>query len=1016
MIRTTGKMRMPRPLVLAPMAGGPSTVELCAAVCNAGALGFLASAYLTVDALVERLRITEAMTQADFGVNILVPESRQDLGDRDAYNRYRAKLADGALPGGRDLPRYVSAGDDDYPAKVDAAIGSAARYVSFTFGIPDRRVVERLHGVGKSVVLYATSARGIEELLAAGADVVGVQGPKAGGHRATLAGIEREDVAESLLALVGGALAQTDKPIIAAGGVGTPGDLLELLRAGADAVQVGTLFLTANEAGTRSTHRRALLELKDRETLLTRAFSGRCARTISNHFARSYNDSAPALYPEVHFLTAPIREHADKVGDPEHLNLWAGTGFRHCQTTSAERLVTELTPYSRGWGTEWTQRADDHDVGRLAVVGGGPRGLAVIERVASQLTDNRDTRLLIDWYDDTAVASGRVWSPYQSASLLMNTVASQLSAFPDSSSGFGDKYIPGPTFFEWLESPESTIWLERDPVLLAKRRSMTGNSYAPRPLYGTYLCWAAHFIETQAPESVAITYRRERVTRIETIYDSDRELRALTTDAGTNAAYDAVVLAVGHLPSAASPAQMRLQAKAHKTGAVYVPPSDASVRQGAQLRRCATVILRGLGLTFFDYLELLTSGRGGVYALGADGRLTYQPSGREPLIYGCSRHGVPYHARGRNEKEPSERWRPRFLTPEYIADLRRRRADGTSITFARHVWPMITREVELAFALSQLQGSADENERALVVALAADDPTRLRDLRKSLDIEPAAGFSWHEVIAPKIAIDGIATLAEYQVKVLAHLETDILRASGGNKSDPFKAALDVLRDIRNEVRLAVQNGLIDDWSFSCELTSFYTPFNSFVSIGPPTYRVEQLCAAIRAGTVQILPPDPFIVAADDAPAFHVIGKYLSREHLRADALVEARQPVTDVLTTTDQLVRDLIDTRSYAVHRFDDTAMPSGAALVDRGTFALTKWAGEADNRVYLYGIQIEGMHWGTAATIRPYVNSVIFQEADQIASQVIQRARRPKPSVVGANVREHGQAGRGNENAEWRK
>ena len=132
-------------------------------------------------------------------------------------------------------------------------------------------------------------------------------------------------------------------PIIAAGGVGGRSDVRALLAAGADAVQVGTLLLTADEAGTRRPHREALLA-RDRDTVLTRCFSGRLARALVNDFTLRYTDVAPAAYPHVHYLTSPIRAAAADVGDPEGLNLWAGVGHRSCRAASAAEILEDLAP------------------------------------------------------------------------------------------------------------------------------------------------------------------------------------------------------------------------------------------------------------------------------------------------------------------------------------------------------------------------------------------------------------------------------------------------------------------------------------------------------------------------------------------------------------------------------------------------------------------------------------------------------------------------------------------------
>ena len=114
------------------------------------------------------------------------------------------------------------------------------------------------------------------------------------------------------------------------------------LAAGAVAAQVGTAFLLADEAGTNVAYRRALAE--DRPTALTRAFTGRRARGLVNEFMREHDAHAPHGYPQVHYLTAPLRAAARAAGDAERFNLWAGTGYRDAVAAHAAEIVARLTP------------------------------------------------------------------------------------------------------------------------------------------------------------------------------------------------------------------------------------------------------------------------------------------------------------------------------------------------------------------------------------------------------------------------------------------------------------------------------------------------------------------------------------------------------------------------------------------------------------------------------------------------------------------------------------------------
>jgi nitronate monooxygenase len=322
------------PIIAAPMAGGPTTPELTAAVCEAGGMGLLAAGYRTADQLAEQIARTRSLTGRPFGVNLFVPGPVQVTDD--AVEAYRASLAGYGI----DLP-VAHEDDDGWDAKLALLERDPVAVVTFTFGLPSAEEVRRLHAAGSSLVATVTSAAEARSAEAVGVDALCVQGPEAGGHRGTHR-IEDEPGVVPLPELLAGIGSRL--PIVAAGGVGGPADVARLLAAGAVAVQVGTLFLRAPEAGTSQTYRDALVDDRFRETVVTRAFTGRPARGLRNAFINAHGEFAPAAYPQVHQLTRPLRAAAAERGDAELLNLWAGTGYRGLTDRPAAEIVRELSP------------------------------------------------------------------------------------------------------------------------------------------------------------------------------------------------------------------------------------------------------------------------------------------------------------------------------------------------------------------------------------------------------------------------------------------------------------------------------------------------------------------------------------------------------------------------------------------------------------------------------------------------------------------------------------------------
>ena len=324
--------RLAVPIVLAPLAGGPSTPELTAAVSNAGGFGFLAAGYLAAPALAERLERTRTLTDAPIGVNLFIPGTPAP---QQAVDAYAARLADDARHAGVELGS-ARFDDDDWAAKLELLIATPVAVVLSTFGCPEPEVIDRLHDAGSEV--WVTVTRPDEARLAvdAGADALVVQGAEAGGHRASFRDDPAEDVTGGigLLSLLQLVRAQADIPLVATGGIATGAAIAAVLAAGAAAAQLGTAF-----------HRQALAD--HAPTAMTRAFTGRLARGIRNRFLDRYSADAPVAYPELHHLTAPLRQAGRAAGDPGLVNLWAGQTYELGRQLPAGQLVRALAEEAR---------------------------------------------------------------------------------------------------------------------------------------------------------------------------------------------------------------------------------------------------------------------------------------------------------------------------------------------------------------------------------------------------------------------------------------------------------------------------------------------------------------------------------------------------------------------------------------------------------------------------------------------------------------------------------------------
>lgn len=321
------------------MAGGPSTVDLVVATAGAGALAFLAGGYKTAAGLADDMAAVRAAGVGAFGVNLFVPGA--PTADPAGLAAYLAQLEADAAPLGAVLGE-ASWDDDDFDGKVEVVLAVAPAAVSFTFGIPSVDVVRSLQAAGSAVLLTVTTPEEATAALAVRPDALCLQGAEAGAHRGSLVNEDRPDEDRPVRALLASVRRRTLVPLVAAGGVGGPEDVVDLLARGADMVQAGTAFLRCPESGAPAALKEALGSSElFRVTAVTRAFSGRRARALVNAMVVEH-PRAPAAYPEINNASRPLRAAAARAGDPQHMSLYAGTAFGRADVRPAADVVANL--------------------------------------------------------------------------------------------------------------------------------------------------------------------------------------------------------------------------------------------------------------------------------------------------------------------------------------------------------------------------------------------------------------------------------------------------------------------------------------------------------------------------------------------------------------------------------------------------------------------------------------------------------------------------------------------------
>ncbi|MGW1605954.1 FAD/NAD(P)-binding protein, partial [Streptomyces eurythermus] len=519
---------------------------------------------------------------------------------------------------------------------------------------------------------------------------------------------------------------------------------------------------------------------------------------------------------------------------------------------------------------------------QLVIVGAGPRGTGVLERLAANAPalyagEGLDIHLV----DPHPPGGGRIWRQEQSPLLWMNSHAEDVTMFTDDTVVMDGPVSPGPTLHEWA--------------------GLDGRVFPDRRLQGRYLRWVYERAVAALPPNVTVHHHPHRALRI----SGPREGRQQVWLDGhpDPLPADLVILALGHLDAELDGEQAALAAYAREHGLVHLPPDFTADSDLSALRAGEPVLVRGFGLAFVDLMVLLTEGRGGRY----EGE-TYLPSGREPVLYVGSRRGVPYHSKIGYDLTGDRPPLPRFFGPAEVDALL---ALPGGPDFRRDVWPLI--EKELGFAHYHRLFTAHPGRTAMAWPdfeekyAAADGPDALRELVAAAVPDPADRLDLAALDHP---LEGVrhASHDALQEGLRDYIEADLRRRHDPAHSPDLAVFLGLLSVYGQLVRL----GDVGPW---------WHGFFNYLASGPPGPRLRQMLALSRAGLLRFVGADMTVTAEDGV--FRAASPTVPGFTVTARALVEARLPEPAVGRTRDGLLRAL---------RADGAAEnPDGLLRVDPG-------------------------------------------------------------------------------------
>lgn len=339
------RLKLDAPIVQGPFGSGLSAVDLVVAVSEGGGLGSFGVHHLDGAGIREIANQIRARTARPFALNLWIPMGDSDdpqLTDRqwqDACALLRPFFEELGVP----LPARPARFGPRYEEQVETLLELKPPVFSFVFGVPSPDVLERCRRAGIATIGAATTPAEAKLLADAGVDMVVASGMEAGGHRISFLR-EPEECLTGTLALVPQVVDTVNVPVIAAGGLADGRGIAAVLGLGAAAAQVGTAFLACEESNAAPLHREKLFGADARRTTLTRAFTGRLARSIHNGFIEALQGKEKLLppYPVQGWLTARFRQAALAAGRADLISLWSGQGAPLLKHRRAAELLRSM--------------------------------------------------------------------------------------------------------------------------------------------------------------------------------------------------------------------------------------------------------------------------------------------------------------------------------------------------------------------------------------------------------------------------------------------------------------------------------------------------------------------------------------------------------------------------------------------------------------------------------------------------------------------------------------------------
>jgi FAD-NAD(P)-binding len=621
----------------------------------------------------------------------------------------------------------------------------------------------------------------------------------------------------------------------------------------------------------------------------------------------------------------------------------------------------------------------------VVLVGAGPTASSLLERIVANVPELLGERpLTVHLVDPYPAGQGRVWRPDLPHLLWMNSMAEDVTIFTDESVRCAGPIRPGPTLLDWVRSvDDETLAAVTTPEVATEVRSVGPTTFPSRLVQSAYLEWFRRHVLASRPPNVEVVTHRNRAVDVR---DEPDGTQTVWLDGAEPLHADAVVLALGHLDAAPRDGGATL-AFAASHDLVHIAAGHTADQDLSVLEPGADVIALGFGQAFTDLVALVTEGRGGRFETAADGRVTYHPSGREPILHVGSRRGVPYRSKLEYRLLGPPAPMPKFLDETAIQRLLAR---PDPLQFPRDIYPLVAKEVgwsyyhELFVAHGERTG-CDWDEFAERYAAACSDD-ELAAVVDACVPDPEDRFSIPDLDRPLAGrrFEGTGALHDH---VAAHVVADVARRTNPDYSADLGAFLGLLWTFSTVGRIGL-SGRVAPRSRVLDIGARWFSFFMYYASGPPPPRLRQLLALADAGLVHFIGAGTTVTADEERRRF--VARSTSHDDIVvASAYVDARIPTASVSRTTDALLAGLHgrgDVTEEVISDGDGWSVNTGKVVVDHDN-RIVRADGSPDAR--RFGVGVFTNRPAAGAFARPRTNAPAFRQHDAVARTLLKSLSR---------------------------